>query len=269
MLTLSVLISTIGIDGIGRVASMSLPVVDGVTYVIVWQMPGMTHKAVMPAQLVRDDIRVIVSGTRGLSHSRNIAIGESSSDLSLIADDDTVFLPGAFTTIRAFFSTNPDADIALFRIAGKKKRYPAKHIRLRLRLPRGYWVTSPEIAFRTASVKGAIRFRENFGLGAPRFTAAEESFFIADAMRGGLAVDIVPSEICVQLSPSSGEKPYTPDGGFPASQGAYIRHSHGLVSGLPRIILFALRARLTHKAPFFPALRHAFSGFTCKTTEML
>lgn len=263
------LISTIGFDGIDRVARMSLPVVDRVTYVIVWQMPGMTHETVVPAQLVRDDIRVIVSGTRGLSRSRNIAISESSADLSLIADDDTVFLPGAFTTILTFFSANPTADIALFRIAGKEKRYPAKHTRLTLRFPRGYWLTSPEIAFRTASVKGTIRFRENFGLGAPRFTAAEESFFITDAMRSGLAVDIVPAEICVQLSPSSGEKPYTPDGGFPASQGAYIRHCHGLVSGLPRIILFALRARLTRKAPFFSTLRHAFSGFTCKTAEML
>lgn len=263
------LISTIGIDGIDRVARMSLPVVEGVTYVVVWQMPGMTHEAVVPAQLVRDDIRVIVSRTRGLSHSRNIAIGESSADLSIIADDDTFYLPEAFTTIRTFFFTDSTTDIALFRIAGKKKRYPAKHIRLSRRLPRGYWVTSPEIVFRTASVKGAIRFRENFGLGAPRFTAAEESFFIADAMRNGLAVDIVPAEICVQLSPSSGEKPYTPDGGFPASQGAYIRHCYGLVSGLPRILLFAIRARLTHKAPFFSTLRHAFSGFTCKTTEML
>lgn len=248
---------------------MSLPETEGVDYIVVWQMPGMTSRATPPASVMRDDIRIIVSDTAGLSQSRNIAIDEATGEVCLIADDDTVFIPSEFQTIRKTFSENPDIDIALFRIAGKKKRYPEKRITINRKLPKGYWVTSPEIAFRTASVRGKLKFRNDFGLGSPRFTAGEESFFIADAIRRKLKIEMIPVETCIQPSPSSGERAYSTDGGFPASQGAYIRYMHGTICGVPRIILFAIRASLTAKAPFLFTLKHAFKGFTCRTTEML
>lgn len=245
---------------------MALTPAPGVSYLVVWQMPGLTHSAVIPPELDRPDINVIISDSRGLSVSRNIAIDASGSDVCLIADDDTVILPEAFDRVREVFAAADAPDIALFRIVGKNKKYPSSPVRVSRRLPRGYWVTSSEIAFRTRSVGGKLRFRPDFGLGAPRFTAAEEAFFIADALRLGLTVDMVPVGICIQPSPSSGERPYAPDGGFAASQGAYIRYVHGFLSGLPRLALFSWRAFRTHKAPFFHTLDHAFQGFVCKTT---
>ncbi len=248
---------------------MTLPSLPGVSYIVVWQMPGMAHSAIIPTALQRSDISVIVSESCGLSVSRNIAISASVADISLLADDDTVILPDAFDRLRHVFDVENPPDIALFRIVGKNKPYPSSPVRIGCRLPRGYWVTSSEIAFLTRSVRGRLTFRPDFGLGAPRFTAAEEAFFIADALRLGLAVDMIPVGICVQPSPSSGERPYAPDGGFAASQGAYIRYVHGLLSGFPRLILFSWRAFRAHKAPFFHTLNHAFQGFICKTTEML
>lgn len=248
---------------------MPLPQSDGVSYLIVWQMPGMTRIAQIPQSLDRDDIFVIISDTSGLSISRNIAIAAASADICMIADDDTVLLPDAFKDIKKTFASDKTLDIALFRIMGKRKTYPSGHTRLHRKMPHGYWVTSSEITFRTSSIKGQIQFREKFGLGSPRFTAAEEAFFISDALRRGLSVAIVPIEICTQPQLSSGERPFTSDGGFPASQGAYIRHIHGIICGIPHIFMLALRARRTHKAPFLFTLKHAFQGFTCKTTEML
>ncbi|MDE5647639.1 MAG: glycosyltransferase family 2 protein [Muribaculaceae bacterium] len=248
---------------------MSLPKTEGVDYIVVWQMPGMTDRATPPDSVMRDDIRIIVSDTAGLSQSRNIAIGEATGEVCLIADDDTVLISSEFQTIKKIFSETPDIDIALFRIAGKQKKYPEKRITVNRKLPKGYWVTSPEIAFRTASIRGKLKFRNNFGLGAPRFTAAEESFFITDAIRQKLKIEMIPVETCIQPSPSSGERAYSADGGFPASQGAFIRYTHGIIHGFPRIIMFATRASLTAKAPFLFTLKHAFKGFTCRTTEML
>lgn len=267
--SLSVLLSTIGLNGMARVSAMHLPRHPSVTYVIVWQMPGMTHNAAIPMALRRSDVKVILSDTKGLSVSRNIAINASDASICLIADDDTVFLPGAFDVVLATFATADSPDVALFRIQGKKKIYPSESLRIRHRLPRGYWVTSSEIAFLTQSVKGRLSFRTRFGLGAPRFTAAEEAFFIADAMRLGLKINMIPAEICRQPVPSSGERPYAPDGGFAASQGAYIRYVHGIVPGLPRLALFAWRTHMSRKAPLFHTLKHAFQGFVCKTSEML
>lgn len=244
---------------------MALPPAVGVSYLVVWQMPGITREAIVPTELNRPDISVIISDSRGLSVSRNIAIDASGSDICLIADDDTVILPEAFACIREVFEVGDAPDIALFRIVGKNKKYPSYPLRIGRRLPRGYWVTSSEIAFRTSSVCGKLRFRPRFGLGAPRFTAAEEAFFIADALRLGLSVDMIPVGICSQPSLSSGERPYSPDGGFAASQGAYIRYVHGILPGLPRLILFSWRAFRSHKAPFFHTLNHAFQGFVCKT----
>lgn len=245
---------------------MTLPSALGVSYIVVWQMPGMTREAIVPPELHRPDIRVIVSDSRGLSVSRNIAIAASDADISMIADDDTVILPDAFESVRKVFAAAGAPDIALFRIAGKRKKYPASAIRIGRRLPSGYWVTSSEIVFRTASVRGRLEFRPDFGLGADRFTAAEEAFFIADALRTGFSIDVIPVDVCRQPSASSGERSYTPDGGFAASQGAYIRYIHGVLSGLPRLVFFSWRAFTTHKAPFFYTLNHAFQGFICKTT---
>lgn len=265
------LISTIGADGIYKICSIPLPRSKDVSYIVVWQIPSITtvQDIKIPTQLSRNDIRVVISDTSGLSRSRNIAIKESGADICMIADDDTEINPGAFDIIRSIYSDNNSPDIALLRISGKNKRYPRNRIRLQNKLPRGYWVTSSEITFKTSTIKDKLKFRENFGLGAPRFTAAEEAFFIADALRCRLTVDMVPMEICAQPQLSSGERPFSADGGFPASQGAYIRYTHGLIFGLPRIFVYAARAYKSGKGPFLFTLRHAFDGFTCKTPEML
>lgn len=267
-MTLSILISTISIDGKSRLQPASLPEYRNVSYIIVWQTPGQNHPAKVPDSFVRPDIRIIFSDSKGISRSRNIAIAAAESDVCLIADDDITFLPEAFNNIIEAFSSDERLDIALFRIKGKKKSYPERRIRVNGKLPHGYWVTSPEIAFRRTSIQNKLRFREDFGLGAPYFTAAEESFWITDAMRLGLAIDIIPEEIVTHPRPSSGESCFGTNPGFPASQGAYIRYNHGFTNGIPRVFLFALRCYLRRQGAFWPTLKHALTGFTCKTDEI-
>ena len=84
---LEVLISTLGRDGIERVAKMVLPRVDGVRYLVSWQKPD----GDIPQSLVRPDMSVYRTSSMGISSNRNDAFDASTARLLLIADDDLIY----------------------------------------------------------------------------------------------------------------------------------------------------------------------------------
>ena len=55
-MTLDVLICTLGTDGIDRVATMNLPIVPNVNYIVSWQLKD--ANADIPTSLLRDDIKI-------------------------------------------------------------------------------------------------------------------------------------------------------------------------------------------------------------------
>ena len=71
MLTLDLALITFGPDGIRRVGAMNLPRIDGVHYVVSWQCGG---DAAVPASLIRPDISVCRTQSRGAAVNRNNAI---------------------------------------------------------------------------------------------------------------------------------------------------------------------------------------------------
>ena len=64
MVKLQVLICTIGAEGIGRVVESSRPEVEGVEYIVSWQLPD-GDMDVPEALAVRDDIKVCKVNNRG------------------------------------------------------------------------------------------------------------------------------------------------------------------------------------------------------------
>lgn len=102
-MTLQLLISTLGREGIGRVDRMSLPRVPGVSYLVSWQMP----EGEVPEELKRDDLKIVTMSGRGLSRNRNNALAAADGDLLMIADDDCHYTAGRLQAVVDFLRHIP------------------------------------------------------------------------------------------------------------------------------------------------------------------
>lgn len=254
---LDVLICTFGMDGIRRVVTMDLPRVPSVTYVVSWQVPG-DCVAVVPEELSREDVEVYKSDTRGLSVNRNEALSHARGDICLIADDDLVYEPWQLEAVIAAFEEHPEVDLATFRYDGAdKKNYPCEEADLN-ELPKGYWVTSFEIAFRRESVAGVVRFNENFGIGAPLFHAGEENMFLLECRRRGLTCRFFPLTVTSHPGLTTGLRRLSH--GAVMANGAYIRCEYGW-KGFPRLILLAWRSWRNGRYSLSRGLYYALKGF--------
>ncbi len=236
-MTLDVLISTIYEKGIERVALMDLPKVDGVQYVVSWQMPG---DAVVPPSLkCRGDITVYPHESVGLSVNRNYALSKSTGDICLIADDDLKYTPEMLLRVIRAFERHPEIDLALFKFESDDgKRYADYEYDLN-NPPRFFYVTEVEMAFRRESVQGKIAFSPKLGLGSGRVLAGEGEMFFFAAMKRGLKGRFFPETITVHNGPTTGVRKNQPAGVVRAKGVViYMKHRH---SWLPRIIVNALR----------------------------
>lgn len=192
-MTLDVLISTFGRDGIERLSASCLPRIDHVCYVISWQSP----QGNIPDNLLRKDIRVVTLDGRGLSLNRNNSIEASRADICLIADDDLIYHPEGLSALIAAFEQRPEMDVALVKSTlGKPKIYPSEETQIiRGEYPKGYYVISFEIAFRRSSLPDNARFDTRFGLGAKWYLSGEEELFVDTLLKAGLHCRFIPIEV--------------------------------------------------------------------------
>lgn len=193
---LQVLISTYGADGLVRVMQSSHPAVEGVEYLMSWQVPDLSI-AVPDELLSRPDFRVEKSRTRGLSRNRNITLSLSTAPLLLLADDDVSYTAEALQQILQSFEVYPQADILTFRhktTEGFVKPYP-KGVHPLGKRAKGYYYSSIEIAFRAEKIRGRHFFNEHFGAGGAEFCCGEEDLFMHELLSSGLTGLFVPIDI--------------------------------------------------------------------------
>lgn len=254
-MTLDVAISTCGRDGIKKVANMLLPPQEGVMYVVSWQ----DHEGTPLPETVtsRDDVTVSRLDVKGLSNNRNNSIRHCTSDIVLIADDDLVYDADGFRRVLKAFIDYPDLDLATFRVNfPHEKDYPADGTRLGMPLPKGYYVTSMEIAFRRKRLEG-LRFNPGMGLGAPRYHCGEEEIFLHDAICRGFDCRHIGETICSHPQPTTGTK-ISP--GILMGHAYVIRRLYGF-STLPRLVVKARRvSRQFPGVSFTTALWHLLRG---------
>ncbi len=254
---LSVTISTLGKDGIDRVARMQLPEVCGVEYVVSWQK----HDDLpVPSPLLRDDIRIVRTPTTGLSHNRNSAISQAHGEIILIADDDLKYRPEQLQAVIDTFQAHPETDIASFRYDRPAlKRYPEREMPFR-ELPKGYVPVSFEIAFRRKVTSGAdaISFNPLLGLGAPYLTAGEEDLFLMQAASRGYSGHYYPIEITTHNGVATGGRKVTDNG---------VLRANGALIALRRPMLWpaaitaaAMRMKRAGRAPFFKSVVEMTKG---------
>ena len=259
---LDVLICTYGRAGLDRTSRMRLPEVEGVRYVVSWQTAG-ADPSDIPAALVRRDILISPTESVGLSNNRNHAIAVAEAQVCLIADDDLDYDKERLKAVIDTFAARPDLDLATFRYEGSDEKFYYESERdLTSRLPKNYYVTSFEIAFRRCAVQNKIFFNRHFGINSLRFGSGEEGIFLHDCRTQGLNCRYFPVTITRHPGLTTGNRPLTTKP-LAQAEGAYVRYVYGL-RGWPRVPLIAWRRYKARQMKLFWGLWHVMRGFLIK-----
>lgn len=231
---LEVQISTFGKAGIDRVSEMRLPLVDGVRYLVSLQNPD-KETIVVPENLRRSDIEIFEHADRGLSHNRNAAIDHSNADIILIADDDLDYTAENLEMVLKTFEDNPQLDFATFRHeGGDHKVFPHEDFEIGAKLPKGYYLTSFELAFRRRSLPSYIRFSPLLGIGAQRFGCGEENVLLYRLVLEGLRGRFFPKLVATHNGVTTGLR----EASVKAlqGQGAWLWIRYGWIEGFLRLL---------------------------------
>ena len=125
-------------------------------YLVSWQLPD-GDMDVPEALVVRDDVKVCKVNSRGICRNRNNAVRCATAPLCLMSDDDVCYNEEELRSLTKAFEENPTVDIitVMFHSSDFGKLYPSYAFDLN-NSPKGYYVTSFEIAFRLNRVKEKI-----------------------------------------------------------------------------------------------------------------
>ncbi len=257
MITLQVLVCTLGRSGIERVMRSQHPETAGVEYLIAWQQPD--EEIDVPEELLRDDIHVFITRTCGISRNRNYAISCATAPLCLMSDDDVDFTAEELQLLIRTFESNPLVELMTIKYRSHPnytKNYPSFSFDLR-KPPRGYYVTAFEIAFRREAVIGRVKFCENISLGTPVLRCGEEDVFIKDVLDANIKSYFFPITVGTHAHSTTAERdasaPY-----FLMTKGAVFSYIHHR-TWLFRLIVNAWRAR-KRGIPFTYFMKHTLAG---------
>lgn len=141
-------------------------------------------------------IRCYSFAERGVGLSRNNCLMRADHEISVFADEDIVYYPGAALAIQAEFDKNPDADMILFNMdvpADRATYHIGDYGRVRWYNCGRYPTYS--FAARTEKLRQAnVSFSLLFGGGA-RYSNGEDSLFLSDCIKKGLKVYKAPVTI--------------------------------------------------------------------------
>ena len=155
------------------------------------------------------NVTYVETTQRGLSRSRNMAIAHAKGPVCILCDNDVEYVDGYDGIINRAFDTY-DADVIVFFVKRPERQVPVFRRPKRMGYLSVLKIFSPEIAFRTDSIRG-IRFNESFGAGA-RFFQGEENLFLYDCLKLGKKIVYVPEMIAqVRPEPSTWFKGFDED----------------------------------------------------------
>ncbi len=142
-------------------------------------------------------IKFLSFAERGIGLSRNNALMRATADTCLFADEDVTYVENYKAIIQNAFKKNPTADIIIFNVPSTNTDRPTytieKYRRIRFFNCLKYGAVS--MAVRTEQVRKVnVHFSILFGGGA-KYSAGEDSLFIAECIRKGLKVYSSPEVI--------------------------------------------------------------------------
>lgn len=170
---------------------------------------------------------------RGVGLSRNNALMRATADIVIFADDDMEYVDNYEEIILSEFINNPEADMILFNVPSTNRSRPTYQIEKKSRVR---WFNSlrygaVKIAVKTAEIrKSNVFFSLLFGGGA-KYSAGEDSLFIAECLSKGLKIYTTPKIIgYVSQESSSWFEGYTDK--FFIDKGAFFASLSGNLSYL-------------------------------------
>ena len=156
---------------------------------------------------VHPGLRIASYAERGLARSRNRLLEHARGDVCIVADDDQVFLPEAWSIVERAHAARDDVAVISFQYEieerRKAKRYhpvPRPHTLRTL-----HSVASIEITFKRDRLPTSVRFDERFGLGTP-YPRGAENIFLNDLHRAGVPMTYEPAVICRHLGTPTGRR---------------------------------------------------------------
>lgn len=243
---ISLLICTIN-DRISAVPQVLLSPHRDICYVVSMQYTDDLFLDQIPEELLqRDDVRVYPYFGAGLSANRNHALRHCTTELAIIADDDAHYTLDDLEAVMHLAEDHPEVGVYCLQVShtdGKPHRnYPAYSFDY-AHQPRGNYFVSCELVLRTDALLPTFDIR--FGLGAPFLGCGEEEVFLYQAYRLGVKVHYFPLHLCtIPESPTTGSQ-FLTNKKVRHAKGAVLYVMHGLIGGLLRITLTALRTRKT------------------------
>ncbi|MHB1391564.1 MAG: glycosyltransferase family A protein [Clostridia bacterium] len=142
-------------------------------------------------------IRFISFAERGVGLSRNNALMRSTADICLFADEDVSYIDGYKEIIVKAFEDKPEVDMILFNVPSTNSDRPSFIIskRSRIRWYNCLKYGAVKMAAKVEKLKEAnVYFSLLFGGGA-KYSAGEDSLFIAECIKKGLKVYANPTVI--------------------------------------------------------------------------
>lgn len=237
--TIETVVAVIG-SGVDEVFERLVPITtaDGNSLLIVHQLVEDTDRLSRP---LPDRVRYVAAFERGLARSRNVGVELAESDVVVLADDDSVFLPGAFERIRAAYRRHPDAAAITFRTE-TDERWPDDFVHSWRTVGQVY---SLLITYRPQWLRDQnISFDERFGLGA-EFPQGEDNILLADIRRAGGEVIGCPERIIPFPGLTSGDV-FTPD--QITTKVVVARRMYGWWGGIGLAIAFVWTKRHLYRA---------------------
>lgn len=208
MTKLQVLVAAYGPEALQRMEAGSYPRVEGVEYIVAWQLPN--GDAPVPASLQRSDIQVIKTATRGSSINRNIALDAATAPLVLMSDDDLIYTAEGLLGVIDAFARHPEADVLTFRYESELARKEYVDFEFDWRRPTRRvlaYVSCIEIAARLDSLRSSgVRFDLRFGIAGTHFICGEEDMLMVSVLKARLRALFIPHTICSHPSSSTSER---------------------------------------------------------------
>lgn len=145
------------------------------------------------------NIKFLSFAERGVGLNRNNALMRAKADISIIADDDMIFIDNYEDKIKRIFNDNPKADVIILNlIESTNQRFQIKK-KFKVNYKNFMRFGAARLVFRTKSVtKHGISFNLHFG-GGTDYSAGEDVLFLNDCLKKDLNVIAVPDFIAELL----------------------------------------------------------------------
>lgn len=201
-------------QGIHKILENSYPQHDNMNYLVIHQVLDSTedeYSSVYKKVKAHNNAEIIISRTKGLSLSRNIALSKCKTDFIIFSDDDNSYNDNLYQIVTNEIKNNSNAHFFSFIIGDKmgglfkdykdKPYYHTKRTILRL--------SSIENCYDMSFIKKhSVRFDEMFGLGS-LYPACEQPIFASDLLSKGAVGMYLPHVITYHPKENSGHDFYS------------------------------------------------------------